>query len=54
MNDRADREPIDRREGLRALRWLLGLARPHRGRIAMACGALLLSGAVSLVLPAVG
>jgi subfamily B ATP-binding cassette protein MsbA len=53
MSDRADRPPVDRREGLRALRWLLGLARPHRGRIALACGALILSGAVSLVLPAV-
>jgi ATP-binding cassette, subfamily B, bacterial MsbA len=46
-------EKVERGERARALRWLASLARPHRGKIALACAALVLSGAVSLTLPAV-
>jgi subfamily B ATP-binding cassette protein MsbA len=42
-----------RGEGLRSLRWLARLARPYRRPIALACAALVVSGAVSLVMPAV-
>src|SRR5688572_4725037 len=46
-------EKLERGERTRALRWLASLAAPFRGKIALACLALLLSGAVSLLLPAV-
>jgi ABC transporter fused permease/ATP-binding protein len=49
----AAEKELERGERARALRWLASLAAPYRGKIALACLALMLSGGVSLLLPAV-
>lgn len=43
----------DASASLAELRWLIGLSRPYRGRLALVLVAMVLSGAISLVLPAV-
>ena len=53
MAEEQARERPERGESLRSLRWLAQLARPYRRPIALACAALVFSGAVSLVMPAV-